>query len=1341
MNKLFKKLPLPVKLLLIGLLPLLFILYLSIQVNAEKTEKIEVMTKFMEQINQSTVISSLIDELQLERRYSFGFTLNKIPLANVLLQRTRTDAAITALSGQSANRLGDFKKYTFVDQLGSIRSRIEKNQVNPTEVMDYYTNAILRLGSLSPVTSENISYLQPIVKDQMGQRLLNEMISYMGTIRARLYYFILSDKYEESNIIQLRSSFHTYVTYETEFLQKSSPETVDRYNKIKGSGNVKALFDFVLQSLNTGVVDVNADADAFWDSSAKAVDELKELQRQTVQQISKKVNVIFDSEKEAKDRNLIILVVIIALVIFIIFYTTKSITDTLSELKSAAQKISKGEEANGLKVHSDDVIGSLADSIIRIDESNKQLANAASEIGKGNFNIAIIPRSNDDVLGNAILKMKNDLQAFTKENEEKIWVQMGLTTISDSIRGEKDILTLSKSLLEALATYSGAQLGLLYSAKAFNTLEFISGFAVTNAHLIPKNLYWGETLIGQAAETKKIIRLNEVPDDFVKISTASGTSQPKYVMVLPLVHNDEVEGVIELASIQPFSNTAEKLLESASVSIAIALQSAKSRTRLQELLEETQAQAEELQTQHSEMEHLNTELEAQSQRLQASEEELRVQQEELQQANAELEERTRLLEEKNQEIAERNIDIQKKATELEQSTKYKSEFLANMSHELRTPLNSILLLSRLMSDNTENNLNDEQVEYAQVIQSSGQGLLALIDEILDLSKIESGKMTLEYEHLNIETFTGGIRSLFEPLAKEKGIGFEIHINKDVPSTIETDKLRLEQVIRNLLSNAIKFTSEGSVKLEVQKDRRDGYISFAVSDTGIGIAKEKQSLVFEAFQQADGSTRRKYGGTGLGLSISRELVRLLGGEVTLQSEAGKGSCFTIIIPASKDQRSLQQSIHEIAEEYNETEKQAEIYQQITDKYRSAVIPDNIPDDRSAVSKEDKTLLIIEDDTNFAKSLLDFTHKKGYKGIVAVRGDEGIELAKKHRPAGILLDLQLPVKSGWEVMEELKKDPVTRHIPVHMMSSYEAKNESLIKGAIDFINKPVAFEQMQQVFQKLEHVLNKESKKVLIVEENPKHAKALAYFLETFNINSEIRDNVQDSVTALQSDADCVILDMGIPGQRSYEMLEEVKQQRGLENIPIIIFTGKSLSMAEEQRIKRYADSIVVKTAHSYQRILDEVSLFLHLVEENKKPKEKNTLKKLGVLNEVVKDKTVLIVDDDVRNIFSLTRALEKLKVNVVTALNGKEALQKLEEERNIDIVLLDMMMPEMDGYETARKIRQHHEWKSLPVIAVTAKAMTGDREKCIQAGASDYITKPVDIDQLISLLRVWLYERS
>lgn len=953
------------------------------------------------------------------------------------------------------------------------------------------------------------------------------------------------------------------------------------------------------------------------------------------------------------------------------------------------------------------------------------------KIARGDYSVRSTDTSHDELgrVAGALNKMAVSLEVSFNSMKDQSWLQDGAVKIGDAIRGERDITALSSKILTCITEYINAPIGTLYINETGNFM-LSSAYSITKA---PKQFMPGEGLIGQAAKNKMIRIVENLPADFV-LESSIGNTLPVSLIIVPLVYEDETIAVIELGMLREPGPLDIELLNANSESIAIGINAALSYVKLQNLLEETQAQTEELQAQHNELENLNSELEAQAQKLQASEEELRVQQEELQQTNEELEERSVLLEEKNQEI-------QRKARELEATTRYKSEFLANMSHELRTPLNSILLLSRLLSENNEKNLSGDQIEYATVIQTSGQGLLGLIDEILDLSKIEAGKMDLEYMDVPLNDIAEDMRGLFKEVAKEKRLELNIHMSPEVPYSIQTDKSRLEQILKNLLSNALKFTSAGSVSLEIKKCMvNNSLICFVVKDTGIGIARDKQQFIFEAFQQADGSTRRKYGGTGLGLSISRELTKLLGGDIHVTSELKKGSEFTLRIPVVKPEYN---AYTETEPEYlNAAEPESHYINEARfDNYIASSIPESVPDDRDTITDKDKTILIVEDDTAFAKSLVEVSHKKGYKVVVTVRGDEGYPLAKKYRPAGILLDIQLPVKSGWEVIDELKNDLATRHIPVHMMSSYKVKNESLLKGAVDFINKPMVFEQIPGIFKKIEYVLNRNSKKVLIIEDNPKHAKALAYYLETYNINSEVKDNVSDSVNALKKqNIDCVILDMGIPDAQSYELLEEAKKDPALENLPIIIFTGKSLSMSEEHRIKQYADSIVVKTAHSYQRMLDEVSLFLHVMEGSKKPvARKNDYKKLGVLSEILNGKTVLLVDDDVRNIFSLTKSLENLKMNVVTAINGKEAIEKLDEHSGIDVVLLDMMMPEMDGYETAKLIRANKKWRSLPVIAVTAKAMTGDREKCISAGASDYITKPVDIDQLLSLLRVWLYD--
>lgn len=944
----------------------------------------------------------------------------------------------------------------------------------------------------------------------------------------------------------------------------------------------------------------------------------------------------------------------------------------------------------------------------------------------------------DDELGRistALNQMTESLEKSITELEQQNWLQTGSVKISDAIRGQTSLEELAENIIKTIAEYAHVPVATFYVSDSEGDMHLTASYAGVNA---PTIIAKGEGLFGQAVKNRKSVLLKELPANYHnKIVSSTGSTMATHVLIVPFLYAGEVIGALEVCFIHKPGKEYVELLESNAEPIAIGVNSVQNLKKLQELLEETQAQTEELQAQHNELENMNTELEAQSQKLQASEEELKVQQEELQESNKELEQRSKLLE-------DRNVQIAKSAEELALTSKYKSEFLANISHELRTPLNSILLLSRLLHENNEKNLSRDQVEYAKVIQTSGTGLLALIDEILDLSKIEAGKMELDYHTVSVQSLTEDLKSLFTPIAREKNLNFNVEFNDTSQLMIETDRIRLDQVLKNLLSNALKFTQVGEVVLSIDKPANTNFINFTVKDTGIGIAADKQAQVFEAFQQADGSTRRRFGGTGLGLSISKKLVNLLGGDIQLKSQEGRGSEFIVTIPVKHGEKMDKMDTLPLTENViPKPAPPASNTVQVENKYITKIIPDNISDDRDAVTENDKLILIVEDDIAFAKVLLDYTRKNGYKGIVAVRGDEGIEMARKHNPLGILLDIQLPVKSGWEVMDMLKGDPKTRNIPVHIMSSYQVKNESLLKGAVDFINKPVAYEQLPEVFQRIEKARSRDNKKVLIIEDNTKHAKALAYYLETFNINSEVKSTVTDSIDSLKKrEVDCVILDMGIPDTKSYQMLEEAKKNPELENLPIIIFTGKSLSLAEESRIKQYADSIIIKTAHSYQRMLDEVSLFLHVVSE-KADEQSNAVKanKNIALGDILNNRTVLVVDDDVRNIFSLSKSLEQLKMNVVTAVDGKEALQQLKDNEQIDVVLLDMMMPEMDGYETATRIRQNHKWKNLPVIAVTAKAMTGDREKCINAGASDYITKPVDVDQLLSLLRVWLFEKA
>lgn len=968
----------------------------------------------------------------------------------------------------------------------------------------------------------------------------------------------------------------------------------------------------------------------------------------------------------------------------------------------------------------------------------------ANSIANGDYTLRASKDGDGDLgdLAESINYMSESLEKSFNQIKMSDWHQKGLASLNEVLVGNKSVKDISSLALNHLVEYGNCVSGAMYLADD-NILKLVSSYGLDSQ--IKTRFEIGEGLLGQAFAQKRFKAYNDIKDEDVVASFASAHLRINGILLVPVMLGRQAIGMVELNSGNNFEDDLVQFYVESCRIIGVAINAAMGREKEQRLLEETQAQSEELQVQHSELENLNTELEAQTQKLQASEEELRVQQEELMQTNAELEERSKLLEEKNHLIAERNIEIQRKAEELALSTKYKSEFLANMSHELRTPLNSILLLSRLMAENPDENLNDDQVESAKVIQSSGSSLLTLIDEILDLAKIESGKMSLEYQNVEILDVVTDLRNLFNPLMQEKGIEFIVNIDPELQRSIETDRLRLDQVLRNLMSNALKFTSQGSISINIKNDpKQKDFVIFSVKDTGIGIPEDKQRIIFEAFQQADGSTRRKFGGTGLGLSISREIAKLLGGELSLKSKVDEGSEFSLVIPISfnlkteyvnKEQdliETIQEDVQEIQEiiAYDDAEMAAPI--------EMLGIPEDVADDRNSIKKDDKVILIVEDDVNFAKALVKYAHTQNYKAVAMVRGDYALPAALKYHPSAILLDVQLPVKDGWQVMDELKGNLQTKHIPVHMMSSLHVKQESLMKGAIDFINKPVALEQMADVFKKIEEALSKSLQKVLIVEENAKHATALSYFLSNFNISSSVEETAENCVDAFtKQNVDCVILNVEESRGDEYSIIESIKSHEGLENLPIINFIDRNLSKSEELKIKQYADSIVVKTAHSYQRILDEVGLFLHLVEE--KNNEETRSSTLGSLTEVLSGKKILITDDDVRNIFSLTKVLEKYKVEVVLAMDGKQALEQIKEHPDIDVILMDMMMPEMDGYETIREIRKQPKFMRLPIIAITAKSMIGEREKCIEAGASDYISKPVDTDQLLSLLRVWMYE--
>jgi CheY-like chemotaxis protein/signal transduction histidine kinase len=784
--------------------------------------------------------------------------------------------------------------------------------------------------------------------------------------------------------------------------------------------------------------------------------------------------------------------------------------------------------------------------------------------------------------------------------------------------------------------------------------------------------------------------------------------------------------------------------------------------RTEELLKQSQALTESLQAQQEALTQTNVRLEEQTRSLQQSEELLKKQQDELQQTNLELEEKAQLLsmqktevEQKNREVEQAKVALEEKAEQLALISKYKSEFLANMSHELRTPLNSLLILSQILTENADGNLTPKQVGFAQTIHSSGSDLLDLINDILDLSKIESGTMAVDVTAVPFTDLRKFVDSTFRQVADLKGLQFAVNLDANLPAAIQTDAKRLQQVLKNLLSNAFKFTERGGVSLHARV-ARSGWsadkellnaagtvIAFTVKDTGIGIPRDKHGVIFEAFQQGDGTTSRKYGGTGLGLSISRQITRLLGGEIRLESAPGEGSTFTLYLPMVFP--SAPNEVPDISEglDGNGTEAASEgpkVLATASSRVMLApVVERAISDDRAAIQPGDRILLIAEDDPNFAEILLDIARERGFKGLVAQRADRALALAREYQPTAVTLDLRLPDADGWTILDRLKHDPTTRHIPVHIISVDENWQRGLRLGALDFLTKPATKESLGEALRSLNEFVDRPVKRLLVVEDDETQRNSIVELIGDGDVETTSVATGEDALAELQRQRfDCMVLDLGLPDMTGFQLISRVKSEVGLRKLPTIVYTGKELTRKEETELRRLAESVVIKDARSPERLLDETALFLHRVTSRLPESRRKMLDQLHRTDPVLSGRTVLIVDDDVRNIFALTTLLERSEMNVVYAESGREGIARLQSTPDIDVVLMDVMMPEMDGYETMRAIREQPRFKHLPIVAVTAKAMKGDREKCIEAGASDYIAKPVDMDQLLSLLRVWLY---
>jgi HAMP domain-containing protein/CheY-like chemotaxis protein/signal transduction histidine kinase len=986
----------------------------------------------------------------------------------------------------------------------------------------------------------------------------------------------------------------------------------------------------------------------------------------------------------------------------------------------------------------------------------RAIAEVAIAVTKGDLTRSISVQAEGElaILKDNVNQMIANLRDTTQKNTEQDWLKTNLAKFTRMLQGQRDLETVSKLILSELAPLVAAQHGVFFLMESSGMhepyMKLLSTYAYRERKHLANRFHLGEGLVGQCALEKERILLSEVPDNYIKISSGLGESTPLNVVVLPVLFEGQVTAVIELASFRRFSEIHLTFFDQLTESIAIVLNTIAASMRTEELLKQSQSLAEELQSQQNELRETNKRLEQQAQSLKASEDLLKNQQEQLQQTNEELEEKARLLslqnkevERKNREIDQARRSVEDKAEQLALTSKYKSEFLANMSHELRTPLNSLLILAKLLSDNTENNLTAKQVEYSRTIHAAGTDLLGLINDILDLAKIESGTMSVDIDSLLYTDLRDQMERTFRQVAQDKGVNFTVELSEKLPHAIYTDAKRLQQVLKNLLSNAFKFTSHGEVRLrfEVAKqgwnldketlNRANTVVAFAVSDTGIGIAADKQKLIFEAFQQADGTTSRKYGGTGLGLSISREIAQLLGGEIQLVSHPGEGSTFTLYLPQERWEAGEQEGLGDRAGEQGE--------QGITPNPQLLPSP-LLRDDRNNIQSGDRILLIVEDDINFAHILLDAARTQGFKCLVAQGGGAGLALAQEFKPDAIMLDIRLPVVDGWTVLDRLKHDPNTRHIPVHIMSAVEAgRQRSLQLGAIAYLQKPTNSQALSQALTDIKGFIERRVKNLLVVEDDETQRQSIVDLIGNSDVSTTAVGSGKAALAALKAGHfDCVVLDLGLPDMTGFELIEQIKQEVSLSKLPIIIYTGKELTRGEATELKRIAETIIIKDVRSPERLLDETALFLHRVEANLPQPKRQMLAQVHSSDHVLANKKVLLVDDDMRNIFAITSILERHKMQILYAENGKDGIAVLQNTPDIDIILMDVMMPEMDGYETMRAIREENKFKSLPMIALTAKAMQGDREKCIAAGASDYITKPVDTEQLLSLLRVWLY---
>jgi CheY-like chemotaxis protein/signal transduction histidine kinase/HAMP domain-containing protein len=1015
--------------------------------------------------------------------------------------------------------------------------------------------------------------------------------------------------------------------------------------------------------------------------------------------------------------------------------TINNMTDTLAifadQVTSVAREVGVegrlGGQANvpGAAGTWKDLTGNVNLLAANLTSQVRAIAEVATAVTKGDLTRSIQVDARGEVaeLKDNINTMIGNLRLTTDVNTEQDWLKTNLARFTNMLQGQRDLTTVGRLLLTELTPLVNAHMGVIYQVENEDSpqLRLLSAYAGDGTSPHQQMVQFGDGLIGQCAMDKRQRLVSEIPLDATPINSALLRVVPKNLVVLPVLFETQVKAVIELGSLTSFTTSQMTFLEQLTDSIGIVLNSIEATMQTEGLLKQSQQLAGELQTQQKELQQTNEQLEQKAQQLA---------------------ERNVEVERKNQEIEQARRALEEKATELSLTSKYKSEFLANMSHELRTPLNSILILGQQLTENPDGNLSSKQVEFARTIHGAGTDLLNLISDILDLSKIESGTVTVDAEEILTSNLLDTVGRPFRHEAENRQLSFDIEVDPNLGRSIVTDSKRLQQVLKNLLSNAIKFTAEGGVRLSVSAavggwsaehpvlNRSPAVVAFEVSDTGIGIPLEKQKLIFEAFQQADAGTSRKYGGTGLGLAISRELASLLGGEIHLQSTPGKGSTFTLYLPLKYSGPTVAPRIS-ASSQYG-----AAPALQVTTPER---VIEQLPDDRLDLEPGDAILLIVEDDPHYARVLIDLARDKGFKVLVAARGTEALDLAKQFQPTAVSLDVFLPDMLGWTVLSQLKHNPLTRHIPVQIITLDEDRQHALARGAFSYVSKPTTTEGVSAALSQIKEYARPRRKRLLIVEDNAAEQMSIRELLDHNDIEIVTTDTGAGALSTLRENpCDCVVLDLRLPDMSGFEVLDNIRKDDSLSNVPVVVFTGRELSVEEDAELHTMARSIVVKGVESPERLLDETSLFLHRVITELPIEKQRMLEKLNSSDEDLVGQTALLVDDDARNIFALSSVLERRGMKVLTATTGSEAVALVESNPEIAIVLMDIMMPQMDGYQTIAVIRENPSLRRLPIIALTAKAMKGDREKCLEAGASDYLAKPVNTEQLLLAIRMWLH---